>query len=222
MVTRRSLDILGHQGQPVPNGFVAQDDVATGLAVFLPGLGYTCDMPLFYYAENLLLQRRYDLLRVEYRYGDAFQSGSPAEQENWLLADVAAAIEAALSQRSYDRVAIVGKSLGTLAMALLARDGLLPATWTTVWLTPLTKIPFVGEAISQRTGPTMVAIGDRDPHYDLPQMDRLTADHGVSVLTVDGGDHGLELPGDAVGSAVVMSEIVQNLEEFVAFAETAG
>ena len=41
------LSILGHHGVPVPHTFYRQDDDTEHLAMILPGLGYSCDMPLW-------------------------------------------------------------------------------------------------------------------------------------------------------------------------------
>ena len=69
MHTTESLPIRGYRDEPVPNEFLRQKGESRHLAVFLPGMGYTCDMPLFYYAENLLQDAGADVLRVEYAYG---------------------------------------------------------------------------------------------------------------------------------------------------------
>ena len=73
-----SLSIPGHGGEMVPNHFLGQVGDAAQLAVFFPGLGYTCDMPAFYYAQNML-EESADLLRVEYAYGPATSFKSNAD-----------------------------------------------------------------------------------------------------------------------------------------------
>ena len=68
MATSTTLTIQGYRDEPVPNRFLRPDGAIDQLAVLLPGFGYTLDMPLFYYAQNLLLERGWDVLRVEYAY----------------------------------------------------------------------------------------------------------------------------------------------------------
>src|SRR5215217_6235864 len=70
MATSTTLSIQGYRDQPVPNRFLRPQGAIDHLAVLLPGFGYTLDMPLFYYAENLLLERGWDILRVEYAYNE--------------------------------------------------------------------------------------------------------------------------------------------------------
>ena len=48
------------------------------LAVLFPGIGYTCDKPLLYYAEKLALAYGYEVKRVV--YGN-FPSGVKGDRE---------------------------------------------------------------------------------------------------------------------------------------------
>ncbi len=57
MATATTLTIHGYRGEAVPNQFLRPEGAIDHLAVLLPGFGYTLDMPLFYYAGNLLLER---------------------------------------------------------------------------------------------------------------------------------------------------------------------
>jgi len=84
MTTTTRLPILGYRDAAVPNQFLRQDGKTEHLAIFLPGMGYTCDMPVFFYAQNLLEELGADILRVEYAYGHRpdFQSLSNDEQSN--------------------------------------------------------------------------------------------------------------------------------------------
>ncbi len=92
MPNGQQLPIVGYRGETVPNRFVRQKGEADRLAVFLPGLAYTCDMPLFYYATNLLTDAGWDLLRVDYAYHRRadYRNLAEAERLRWLLADATA------------------------------------------------------------------------------------------------------------------------------------
>ena len=118
--TITSLPISGYQDKPVPNTFFRQDGEAQHVAVVLPGIGYTADMPVLYYPATLLREAGADVLQVKYAYtlDPAFQRADDSERLRWLQADVAAAWQAVSEQRPYTRVSLVGKSLGTRAMAL--------------------------------------------------------------------------------------------------------
>ena len=177
MSTSKVVPIAGYCGA-VPNTFVRQEGEAEHLAVLLPGMGYTCDMPLFYYAENLLTERGADVLRVEYAYGRRADFGelSDDEQLRWLLADATAAYRVGLGQRAYRDVTLVGKSLGTLAMGHLLTAEERPAgTTRAVWLTPLVREERLREQMGRCDGRSLVVIGTADPHYDVELLDEVRA-----------------------------------------------
>ena len=152
MATETTLSIHGFGGQPVANRFLRPEGAIDALAVLLPGFGYTLDMPLFFYAENLLLERGWDVLRVEYAYHRLPESEvSPrSKMVERLYADTTAAWRAGLGQRSYERVALIGKSLGTLAMGHLLTAEPVSIPVRSVWLTPLLSIPRLREQIKGR------------------------------------------------------------------------
>ena len=54
---------------PMPdNTFFWQEDKTDHLALILPGLNYTCDMPLLYYSAQFLVAEGADVLQVKYDY----------------------------------------------------------------------------------------------------------------------------------------------------------
>ena len=89
------------------------------LAVLFPGIGYTCDKPLLYYAGKLALNYGYELKRVEY---GKFPSGIKGNQEK-----MKAAFESAFAQTEenlkdvdfgqYEDILFVSKSVGTVVAA---------------------------------------------------------------------------------------------------------
>lgn len=89
------------------------------LAVLFPGIGYTCDKPLLYYAGKLAQGLGYELKRVE--YGN-FPAGIKGDQEK-----MKAAFESALTQTEeilkdvdfaqYEDILFISKSVGTVVAA---------------------------------------------------------------------------------------------------------
>lgn len=217
MATATTLPIQGYRDEPVPNRFLQPRGAIGSLAILLPGLGYTLDMPLFYYVENLLLEQGWDVLRVEYAYYQRvdFQDSSEAERARWLLADATAAYRAGLSQRTYERVALVGKSLGTLAMGhlLTMEESAIPMR--AVWLTPLLGREQLREQIIRYGGPSLFVIGTADPHYDPKALESvLTATNGEAVV-VEGAEHGMDIEGDPIASVRAVAQVVEGLDRFL-------
>jgi len=215
----KSLAIAGYRGEPVPNTFRRQQGETARLAILFPGMGYTCDMPLFYYAENLLTEGGADVLRVEYAYGRRpdFGQAPKSEQQRWLLADATASYRAGLAQRPYQDVTLIGKSLGTLAMGHLLTTEERSASGTrAVWLTPLLRQASLRDQVRRHGGPSLFAIGTADPHYDPALLADVQAATRGEVVVVEGADHGFDVPGDALASVHAVEQVVRALMDFVA------
>ncbi|MER3459557.1 MAG: hypothetical protein C4309_13855, partial [Chloroflexota bacterium] len=89
-VSTTTLQISGYQGEPVPNTFFQHGGATDHIAIVLPGVRYTCPMPLLYYPTRLLLSMGADVLWVEYTYDQrpGFWALSEAERERWFITDV--------------------------------------------------------------------------------------------------------------------------------------
>jgi len=217
MYSFKTLLIAGYRNEPVLNTFLRQDGEAREIAIVLPGVGYTCHMPLLYYPSQVLLTLGMDVLWVEYHYirRPDYRALADAEQKQWLFADVTAACQAALTQRPYQQVTLIGKSLGTVAMShLLAMDARL-ARSRAVWLTPVLRNDEVRTQI-QHSGPlALVAIGTADPYYDPAYLADLQTAAKSEVVVVDGADHSLEIAGDVGQSLQVLERVTRAIQTFV-------
>lgn len=212
-----TLEIIGHRGERVPNRFVAGGE-SERLAILLPGYGYTCDMPLFYYAENLLTDRAFDVLRVEYAYSqrDDFGDVREAETRAWLRADAVAAGRAGLAAGDYREVVLVGKSLGTLAIGECLDDFANSGpTFRVVWLTPLLFDPGLSRQVARWAPPSLFVVGDDEPAHQPGQLAAAAEITAGRVIVVDRADHGLDVPGDPVASAGELARIVRGMAEFL-------
>lgn len=217
MTTTTVLNIQGYGEEAVPNRFLRPDNSIGALAVLLPGFGYTLDMPLFYYTEHLLLESGWDVLRVEYAYHRRPEADiSPRSKlVERLDADTMAAWRAGLDQRHYGRVALVGKSLGTLAMGhLLTAENPLPRA-SAVWLTPLLSVARLREQIARFGGPSLFVIGTADEEHDPETLDAMIAATNGEAVVVEGADHGMDIAGDPVGSVRAVERFVDALARFL-------
>jgi predicted alpha/beta-hydrolase family hydrolase len=218
MATSTTLTIRGYRDEPVPNRFLRPEGAIDHLAVLLPGFGYTLDMPLFYYAEKLLLERGWDVLRVEYAYNTRpeFQTLPKSERDRWLLADTTAAWRAGLGQRTYERVVLIGKSLGTLAMGHLLTLAAPPPTVGAVWLTPLLGEERLRQQIQQYGGPSLFVIGTADPHFEPVVLEKMQVATIGEAVVVRNADHGMDIPGNPIASVRAVERVVEALSRFLA------
>lgn len=214
MPTKQVLEIAGYRDEPVPHRFFRQDGETRHVAIVLPGLGYTADMPLLHYPARLLLQAGADLLAVDYAYSRRadFTALPQDEQRQWLVADVSAACRAALAQGPYRQITLLGKSLGTVAMARLLDTEAALEHARTVWLTPVLTDDRVWAQLRREGRPSVVAIGTADPLYDEARIAEARALPGTEVVVIDGADHSLELPDDVFGSLAALEEVLRALQ----------
>ena len=217
MATSTMLSITGYRDEPVPNRFLQPEGAGDQLAVLLPGIAYTLDMPLFYYTELHLLHRGWDVLRVEYAYTKRpeFQRLPAQERASWLFTDATAAYRAGLTQRDYTGMAMVGKSLGTLAMGHLLTMEEPAMPMRAVWLTPLLGQERLRQQIVRFAGPSLFVIGTADSHYDPALLEDMRLATGGEAVVIDGADHGMDIAGDPVASVRALERIVEAMAGFL-------
>jgi hypothetical protein len=209
------LDAAGYEGRPVPASLIVRDGGTDHLGIILPGYRHTVDMPDLHYAGLVLQTKGADVLRIEYAYPETdFMKRPPAEQSEWLAADVRAACSAGLRRREYRRITLVGKSLGTLAMTRLLEDPAY-ARADCVWSTPILADERLCARIRERRPRSLFIIGTAD-HFYRPAVlaDLVRATNGKS-LVLEGVHHGLEIEGDVAGSLAALGKIVEALRAFI-------
>lgn len=217
-MNRSPLEIVGHGGTPVPHTFTPADKNAKRGAILLPGFGYTCDMPLFYYGEQLLIDTGYDVLRINSRYSEnaELRALHTAGRIAWIDADVSAVVASVLAYRSYDELIIVAKSATTAAVAnLFSRELPKIPSLKIVWLTPVLGLPDQPEKIAAIDTPGLLVIGTADHHYDSTIIEQLLAHGRLTPCIIDGGDHSLDIAGDVPGSVAALGAALGAIRAFL-------
>ncbi len=211
------LEIKGYQGQPIANTFWRQDYTADHLAVLFPGLGYTADMPLLYYPARLLVNRGAEVLSVQYGYNHnpGWKDASDSDQTRWLVEDSKACLEAALAQHPYKRLTLIGKSLGTMAIARLLEEVTLPEQIGCVWLTPVLRDDTLRRRLLKGPHRGVLGIGSADPYFDPAFIQQLQLASHLRVMVVEHADHSLEIPGHLLTSLTIMSSLVREISQFI-------
>ena len=205
----KPLDVFGFQGRSVPNTFIEQDGGSGHLAVLMPGKRYSNAMPLMHMHARLLAELSADLLLVDYdyQYNDEFAGAPEQEQMRWLQADTLAACRAGLARGLYERVTLVGKSLGTMVMPNLLSAEPQLAQAQGIWLTPVLLEMTMG-LITAVEQPGLFVIGTADRYYDLSRVEALRRMPTSEVLVVEAADHSLEIPGDIRASVPVLGQVL--------------
>lgn len=196
-------------GRPVPSTWIRGD--GSSVALILPGRGYTAQGPVLHYPGLWFIQHGYDLISVDYEFGEM----SYPEMVAHAIACAAAVWSTATLNHRYSRIALVGKSLGTQAMARLIDHTSDLGLARCVWLTPIFADNAVMESIEEHKPRSLFVGGTSDATFDSTRMERAISATGGSRLVLDGANHSLERPGDVRASVAAISTLLDALERFM-------
>ena len=214
---RESVEIIGEKGS-VKNTFLRGYGKGSKLAIVFPGFGYTCHMPLLYYPTRLLLQKGFDVLWVEtdYSTNKKYIESDDLERSKWIKEDALAACRAALSAHGYTQLVLIGKSIGTAALAALLTYKALPEDSRFIWLTPVINDDEVRAMIikNPRRNSLFLA-GMEDPHYSQDHLREIQEATGANVLALAHANHSLEVKGDVFLSIAILKMVIEGIEKMV-------
>jgi hypothetical protein len=164
-------------------------------AVVLPGIRYFSQAPLLWFAREVAQAHGWSVVEVDER--------APAGEEpfGWMLGQAERALDAASGAA---RVAVIGKSLGSVAATLVSG----PA----VWLTPLLTQPEIVDALAAASAPTLLVGSPADPTWgdgSVPDNEAL------EVMELEGLDHSLQVNGDPIASVDVLRDVTARVGAFL-------
>ena len=218
MATSTTLTIQGYRDEPVPNRFLRPEGAIDHLAVLLPGFGYTLDMPLFYYAEHLLLERGWDVLRVEYAYNKRPEFQDAARAGTGSVA--AGRYDRCLARRSWPanlRARRPHREVSGHPGHGTPADTGRPASHRGSRLADATAFQErLRQQIQQYGGPSLFVIGTADPHFDPLVLEKMQVATIGEAVVVRNADHGMDIPGDPIASVRAVERVVEALGRFLA------
>ena len=218
----KTLDALGYNNQKVPNTFVVQSNPKRHLGIILPGYRHSADMADLHYAGRILLEQGADLLRVEYAYYQTdYLSQSESGQDQRISEDVFAVCNACLAFRSYTKITLVGKSLGTRAMGFLLGDERFQKA-NCVWSTLPITIEWLYSRIEQVRPTSLFIFGTADDYYKPEKLKHLVDVTNGRAVIIEGANHGLEIPESILKTLSALGQIVHALQEFLGDEESGG
>lgn len=214
------LPISNANGQPLSNLFFRADRSRNWLAFMLPGLGYTVDMPLLYYSKMLLLYRGVDVLQLMPATRSAeFQALDWEGRRNWLRSDMLAGLDAGLVQHNYAGIMLVGKSIGTIGIALGLQTAQSRLPTCVAWLTPIFREEIVMDAALSCTRPSFFLCGGADSTFQADKLELiLKSNQGARALIINGADHSLEIEGD---EDKTLQALQDGMQAFASFLDSA-
>ena len=181
------------------------------LAVMFPGIGYTTDRPLLYYASKLAAKYGYESVRLDFRN---IKGGKEAlknpEKLKTLLGQGIDTAMAGLSETDfseYGDIIFISKSYGTVIAAAIAKQQGIPAKQ--VYLTPIASFAqFVQE------GNGTAFFGTADPFADADEIERICKDKGLKWHRVPDANHSLETE-DVYTNIEVLKEVLREVEKTI-------
>ncbi|WP_062513058.1 alpha/beta hydrolase [Halobacillus sp. KGW1] len=179
----------------------------------LSGSSYTYDKPLFYYATMGMLEKRTDIVHIHYDYMDERLDLYDDKFAALVSEDVDAVIRAVLFGRTYSRMVVVAKSLGTLALGRRMFDDYPDAYF--VILTPLLKKDSLAATLAGVSNKILIIIGDKDHHY-MEETVKRVMEGEAKVTTIQEADHSLEaVPLDPFRSLTIMHQVITEITSFL-------
>ncbi|WP_350353360.1 hypothetical protein ABS642_10840 [Microbacterium sp. A8/3-1] len=151
---------------------------AHGVALVLPGAGYTAQAPLLYWPLRALTQAGWDVWGIDWH----------SDIDETTFRDVQGFVEEALARA--DEVlpkapqVVLAKSFGTFGLPYFAHRDVRAA-----WLTPILTDPVVADALANVSAGAHLGVGGTaDPAW----RPDLVGNTGARLVTVKDADHGLE------------------------------
>nr|MBF6634929.1 alpha/beta hydrolase [Planococcus sp. (in: firmicutes)] len=176
--------------------------------------GYTAKSPMFHFAEVIFLNQNYDVLRVNYQYTDkAYDDFTMKELNEAIVQDVRLVISEVLKGRNYQEFYLIGKSLGTIAMAAeMKRPEFSEAK--AVWVTPLMNQEEVLNTMVNSRNPAQCYIGDKDRYYSPGAFELLKTNPSLESTLLPDINHRLDCETDPLKSIDALKQIIAGIKNF--------
>lgn len=178
------------------------------IAVLFPGIGYTCDKPLLYYAGKIAVSKGYELVKVEYGNFPSGIKGNKEKMEKAFYCGVEQ-VEDILKDicwEEYEDILFVSKSIGTVISSAFARQHQLRVK--NILFTPL-KQTFL---FADENG--IVFHGTSDPWAVTADIIEGCEKLNLPIFLTEKGNHSLET-GDVLEDLKNLEEIIGQVDEFI-------
>lgn len=178
------------------------------IAVLFPGIGYTCEKPLLYYAGKLAAAKGYEIVKVE--YGN-FPSGIKGNKEKMEAAfysglEQAEDILKEIHWEEYEEILFLSKSVGTIISSAYSKKYDLNVR--NVLFTPLSQTFLFAD----KNG--IVFHGTADPWAKTEEILEECEKLNLPVMLTESGNHSLET-GDVLKDIENLEQIMRKVNIFI-------
>lgn len=181
----------------------------TGIAVIFPGIGYTCEKPLLYYAAKLAMKKGFEIRRICYKDMPSGVKGDKRKMKLAFLQGLKCAEEelSDVTWKQYSRILFIGKSVGTVIAAAFANKYNLPVR--SICYTPVEETFLFADANS------IMFHGTADPWAVTSVVQTGCQRLRIPLYLTENANHSLET-GDLMTDLDTLKKVMLKSEEFIA------
>lgn len=210
------MNIIDYKGDQIKTITELNND--NRLVIFYPGYRYTLNAPVFFYLQELFVQKGFDILGIDYRYYENadFLSTTDEEKDIWFRYDCKA-IGKAINNFSegYERIIYVGKSLGTTVLNNQLKDGLIRGKAEIILLTPGTEVHEIYLTVQRIQNRTLIIYGNADKYYNKMHIDLIKDRKDTFIKEIEKAGHVFEEEGNIKQSILNLAEVINTICDFI-------
>lgn len=171
------------------------------LVIMFPGVGYTMDCPLLYYASFLYEAKGYEQIHMKYN-NIFFEPDLTREEKSLRVRGYVWEKVKEIDFNLYDEVVFLSKSVGTVEAGFLAEK--LGIDIVQIYLTPVPDaFPYIKEKDT-------VVMGTADEVY--PECKAYCDKQEIRPLYIEGANHSLEVEGKLFESLEILRDVMRYIE----------
>ena len=181
------------------------------IAVIFPGVGYTKDRPLLYYAGKLAAVYGYELIHLDFSGID--WSKEKLKDKQFLLNTLEYCLDKTgkklecVDLEKADNVLFISKSIGTVvATAYADRHGI---NARQICFTPL---EFIDRFVKEGNG--LIFYGSADPYADPKMISDICRNKKLTANCIEDANHSLET-GDVIKDMENLISVMRKVENFI-------
>lgn len=182
------------------------------LAVIFPGIGYTADKPLLYYARRIAMEQGYEVMTIAYSgFPKKIKGDQKLMEESFRIAlDRSRQCLQDVDLLEYDDILFIGKSIGTIAAAKIASDNPAKEKIRLILYTPL-EVTF-----SFSFGKAIAFTGTDDPWVgnEKSPVFGICEEKGIPCTLISYANHSLESK-DCFQDMKELYRVMRETERFI-------
>ena len=177
-------------------------------AVLFPGIGYTCEKPLLYYAGKIAAGLGYEIISVPYGNFEKNIRGDKEKMEQTFYNALGQAEELLkdIPWEAYDDILFISKSVGTIVSSAYAKKRGISVR--NILLTPLEQTFLFAK------GDCIAFHGTADPWAGTESIAAACGKSDIPLYLTEGANHSLET-GDVQTDLENMKQIMAQIAAFI-------